>query len=84
MDDLLPYFEHELVLLRRHSRAFAERYPKIAGRLHISGDSCEDPHVERLIQSVALLSARVAKRLDDDYPQLTEALFEVLFPHYLR
>lgn len=40
--------------------------------------------MERLIQGVALLSARVAKRLDDAYPQFTEALLNLLFPHYLR
>ncbi|MDH6158537.1 type VI secretion system baseplate subunit TssF [Janthinobacterium sp. CG_23.4] len=84
MEDLLPYFEHELVMLRRHCREFAERYPKIAGKLHLSGESCEDPHVEHLIESVAMLAARISKRLDDDYPQFTKALFEALFPHYLR
>ncbi|WP_183677264.1 MULTISPECIES: type VI secretion system baseplate subunit TssF [unclassified Janthinobacterium] len=84
MDDLLPYFERELVMLRRHCREFSERYPRIAGKLHMSGESCEDPHVEHLIESVAMLAARISKRLDDDYPQFTEALFEALFPHYLR
>lgn len=84
MDDLLPHYERELVLLRRYSREFAERYPKIAGKLQLSGDVCADPHVERLIESVALLAARVSKRLDDDYPQFTETLLEMLLPHYLR
>ena len=84
METLLPYFERELVLLRRDCRAFAERYPRIAGKLQMSGESCEDPHVEHLIESVALLAARISRRLDDDYPQFTEALFEALFPHYLR
>lgn len=84
MDELLPYYERELGFLRRYSREFAERYPKIAGGLLMAGDVCEDPHIERMIQSFALLSSRVSKRLDDDYPELTEALFEVLYPHYLR
>ncbi|PMQ16302.1 type VI secretion system baseplate subunit TssF [Janthinobacterium sp. AD80] len=84
MDDLLPYFERELVMLRRHCREFSERYPRIAGKLQMSGESCEDPHVEHLIESVAMLAARISKRLDDDYPQFTEALLEALFPHYLR
>lgn len=84
MEELLPYYERELGFLRRYSREFAERYPKIAGRLLIAGEVCEDPHIERMIESFALLNARVSKRLDDDYPQFTEALFEVLYPHYLR
>ena len=84
MDDLLPHYERELTFLRRHAREFAERYPKVAGRLALSGDAVEDPHVERLLESFALLTARVHKKLDDEFPQFTETLLEVLYPHYLR
>ena len=84
MEQLLPYYERELGFLRRYSREFSEKYPKIAGRLLIGGEVCEDPHIERMIESFALLNSRIAKRLDDDYPEFTEALFEVLYPHYLR
>lgn len=84
MYDLLPFYERELGFLRRYSRDFARRYPKVAGRLLLAGEVSEDPHIERMIQSFALLTARVSKRLDDDYPEFTEALFEVLYPHYLR
>lgn len=51
MDDLLPYYERELGLFRRHARDFAKKYPKVASRLLIAGESVEDPHIERLIQS---------------------------------
>jgi type VI secretion system protein ImpG len=84
VEDLLPYYERELGFLRTYSREFAARYPKIAGRLLMAGGVCEDPHIERMIEAFALLNARVAKRLDDDYPKFTEALFDVLYPHYLR
>ena len=68
MEDLLPYYERELGWLRRYGREFAERYPKIAGRLLLSADGSQDPHVERLIEAFALLSARTSKRIEDDYP----------------
>lgn len=84
MEDLLPYYERELAFLRRDAREFAERYPKIAARLLFTGEGCDDPHVERMIESFALLNARVTKRLEDAYPQFTEALLGVLYPHYLR
>jgi type VI secretion system protein ImpG len=84
LEQLLPYYERELGFLRRHSREFAERYPKIAGRLQVSGEVCEDPHIERMIESFALMNSRIAKRLDDDYPEFTEAMFEAMYPHYLR
>jgi type VI secretion system protein ImpG len=84
LEDLLPYYERELAFLRQHSREFAERYPKLANQLLLSGEACDDPHVERMIQSFALLTARVSKKLEDSYPQFTEALLNVLYPHYLR
>ena len=84
MDELFAKYEHELVILRSLCREYAQRYPKVAAKLQLGGDTCDDPHVERLIQAVALLCARVTKRLDDSYPQFTEALLNLLFPHYLK
>jgi type VI secretion system protein ImpG len=84
MDELFAQYERELVTMRQLCREYAERYPKVAARLQLGGEACDDPHVERLIQSVALLCARVSKRLDDSYPQFTEALLNLLFPHFLR
>ena len=84
MKDLLPYYERELAFLRAHSREFAERYPKLAAQLLLSGEGCDDPHVERMIESFALMTARVSKKIEDSYPQFTEALLNVLYPHYLR
>lgn len=84
LDDLLPYYENELTFLRKLSGEFANRYPKIASRLVLDGEVCEDPHVERLIESFAFLTSRVHKKLDDEFPQITEALLSVLYPHFLR
>lgn len=84
MDDLLPYYERELGIFRQYTRQFSERFPKTAGKLLIAGENSEDPHVERMIQSFALLTARISKRLDSDYPKFTEAMLESLYPHFLR
>ena len=84
MEALLPYYERELAFLRRYSLDFAERYPKIAARLAPQGEHGDDPHVERMIEAFGLLTARVNKKLDDDLPEFTEALVEVLYPYYLR
>lgn len=84
LDDILPYYENELTALRKLAREFAARYPKIASRLLLEGDVCEDPHVERLIESFAFLTGRIHKKLDDEFPQITEALLSVLYPHFLR
>jgi type VI secretion system protein ImpG len=82
-NELRNYYESELTFLRQIGAEFADKYPKIASRLLLEPDRCEDPHVERLIESFALLAARVHLRIDDDFPQITEALLNILYPHYL-
>lgn len=84
MESLLPYYERELTYLRRLSSDFAKKYPKVAGRLLLSGETCDDPHIERLIESFAFLTGRIHKKLDDDYPEITNSLLEVIYPQYLR
>lgn len=82
-DELLPYYNKELGYIRRLAADFAEVHPKIAGRLRMSADVVEDPHVSRLIEGVAYLNARIRHKLDDDFPELTDSLLNVLYPHYL-
>ncbi|MGS0894278.1 type VI secretion system baseplate subunit TssF [Burkholderia stagnalis] len=83
-EDLLPHFERETGLLRRSMRAFAQRYPKIAARLAMSGAHSDDPHVERLLQAFALMSARHDIRLEDDVPEFTHALIDTIHGVFLR
>jgi type VI secretion system protein ImpG len=82
-DQLLPYFNRELVAIRKLAAEFATAHPKIAGRLRMSPDAVDDPHVARLLDGVAFLSARAQQRLDDEFPELTDTLLGVLYPHYL-
>lgn len=82
-DDLLGYYERELIFLRQMGAEFAEKYPKIAARLLLEADRCEDPHVERLIEAFAFLAARVRLKVDDEFPEITESFLNVLYPHYL-
>lgn len=82
-DDLLAFYERELAWFKQASGHFAENHPKIAANLKLSADIVEDPHVSRLIESVALLNARIQSRIDEDFPAITEAMLEHLYPHYL-
>lgn len=81
-DDILHYYERELSFIREMGGEFSRKYPKIAGRLQLDGDKCDDPHTERLIEAFALLCGRVHKKIDDDFPEITEAFFQILYPHY--
>jgi type VI secretion system protein ImpG len=83
-EELLEYYERELTYLRQMGGEFARRYPNIAGRLLLDPERCEDPHVSRLLEGFALLTARVHKRIDDDFPELFESLTSMIHPGYLR
>ncbi len=82
-DELLGYYERELIFLRRMGAEFAKKYPKIAARLLLDEEKIEDPHVERIIEAFALLSGRIGLKLDDELPEITESFLNVLYPHYL-
>ena len=62
---------------------FAQKYPKVAGRLLLEPGKCEDPHVERLLEGFAFLAARIHLKLDDEFPEIIEALLSILYPQYL-
>lgn len=81
---MFHYYERELQYFRESSKAFSQAYPAAAGRLRMDAAGNADPHVERLLQSFALIGSRIHKRLDDDLPEMTDALLSVLYPHYLR
>jgi type VI secretion system protein ImpG len=83
MDDaLLNYYEQELSYIRQMGAEFARKYPKIAGRLLLEHDISSDPHTERLIEAFAFISGRIHKKIDDDFPEITQSLFNVIYPHY--
>ncbi|PVE52379.1 type VI secretion system baseplate subunit TssF [Rhizobium rhizogenes] len=82
-DGFLDKYNDELYALRKRASRFAAAFPKIAGRLRMTGDVADDPHVERLIQSFAYSAARVRQKLDDEFPELSDSLLETLYPHYL-
>lgn len=83
-DDLLYFYERELTFLRRMGAEFAQKYPKIASRLQLEPSKCEDPHVERLLEGFAFLAARIHLKLEDDFSEVSEALLNLIYPHYIR
>jgi type VI secretion system protein ImpG len=81
IDELLKYFHQELAYLRNKGEEFAERYPKIAGALELGPDGSTDPHVERLIESVAFLTARMQRDIQKKFPEYTQQILGGLYPH---
>lgn len=81
VDELLKYFHQELAYLRNKGSEFAERYPKIAGYLELGPDVSTDPHIERLIESVAFLTARMQRDIQRKFPEYTQQILGSLYPH---
>ncbi len=82
-DELLGYYERELLFLRRMGAEFSRKYPKVAARLLLGEEKVEDPHVERMIEAFAFLAGRISLKLEDELPEITESFLNVLYPHYL-
>lgn len=82
LDPFFDYYQRELSYLRRSGSLFAQKYPKIAKRLDIGPSDSSDPHVERLLESFAYLTARLQRDIDDQFPRFTEALLSVLYPQF--
>lgn len=79
----LHYYNRELQHIREMGGEFARDYPKIAGRLGLSGFECADPYVERLLEGFAFLAARVQLKVDAEFPRFTQHLLEMVYPQYL-
>src|SRR5262245_8500494 len=82
-EELYPYYQDELHFIRRLANELAQKYPVAAARLQIERDRAADPHVERLIEAFALLAARVRHKIHDEFPELTDAVLSVVYPHTL-
>ena len=82
--ELLQYYKRELSYLRGQGADFAQRYPKVASGLSLHGGESLDPHTERLIESVAFLSARVHRDLDQEFPDVASALLDNLCPSLVQ
>jgi type VI secretion system protein ImpG len=75
------YYESELQYLREMGKEFSLLHPSTAGLLAEKGS---DPDVERLLEGVAFLTARVRERVDNAVPEVVHGLMQLLLPHYLR
>lgn len=80
----VSYYQKELEYLRNAGHIFANQHPKIARRLELSNGESSDPHVERLIESFAFLTAQINQSIDDRFPETAAALLGVLYPHLVN
>lgn len=75
------YFRDELAFLRLQGREFADAYPELTRFL---SDQNTDPDVERLLEGFAFLTGNLRAKIEDEFPELTHGLLNMLWPNYLR
>lgn len=81
---LEKYYEEELRYLYDSGKEFAQAHPDRAQFLNVDAVGDRDPYVERLFEGFAFLSARIREKLDDSFPELTEGLFNLMWPSLLQ
>ncbi len=75
------YFREELAFLKEQGKEFSEIYPQLSRFLH---GRTVDPDVERLLEGFAFLTARLREKVEDEFPELTHSIVNMLWPNYLR
>jgi len=80
----MRYFERELAYVRKSLSEFAQSNPEQANTLKLNQSSNEDPNISRLIDGMALLTAKTEKKFDEQFPELLQDLFNILYPGYLQ
>lgn len=73
------YYQTEVAYLRALAREFADKYPEVA---HMVAGA--DGSGERMLQGAALIFARLRLRIEDDIPDVAHALFDEIWPQFLR
>lgn len=75
------YFQDELTALRGLGAEFADINPRLAPFL---ATEAQDPDVERLLEGFAFLTGRLRQKLEDELPELTHSVMNLLWPNFLK
>ncbi len=80
-DRFLELYNQELRHFRDMAGEFGAKHPEVAGAL-AGRENGADPFVERLLEGVAFLAARVQLKQEAVFPQFTSHLLDCAFPHW--
>jgi type VI secretion system protein ImpG len=75
------YFRDELSFLKEQGREFCEVHPQLSRFLDSKNT---DPDIERLLEGFAFLTGRLREKVEDEFPELTHSIINMLWPNYLR
>jgi len=80
----MRYYERELAYVRKSLDEFVSQFPEQSSTLRLNQSANEDPNISRLIDAMALLTAKTEKRIDEQFPELVQGLFSLIYPGYLQ
>ena len=75
------FYRDELSFLRLQGREFADAHPQLTRFL---SEQSTDPDVERLLEGFAFLTGKLREKVEDEFPEITHSLLNMLWPNYLR
>lgn len=81
MSILETYFRNELEYLRELGKQLAIEKPHLANFL---SEKSADPDVERLLEGFAFLTGSLRAKIEDEFPEFTHSMINMLWPNYLR
>lgn len=81
--DLLSYYKKEISELREEGLIFSKQYPDIAKKISFSNIESSDPHIERMLESFAFLSARIKRQNDVLMLDAARLLLECIYSDLL-
>ena len=79
---LLNYYEKELSYLHNAMRHYGTKYPNEAKKLGMHQAAIEDPSLARMLEGMALLTAKMQHKIDNQFNQVITDLLSILFPVY--
>ncbi len=83
MNEFLQYYESELAYMHRALGEFERTHPQKASQLQISAGRSQDPDLQRIADSFALIAARLNQRLDGSRPEISLDLLRMMCPGFM-
>ena len=73
------FYQKEIAHLYKTRECFTKKFPKLAPFL--ATDS-KDPDIERIIENLAVLTAKIHQEMEHNIPYIAESLLNIIAPNY--
>jgi len=74
------YVEQELLYLYEKIQDYSRTFPDTAAKLNLTLNGSDDPHIQLMLESFAILTSKLQKQIDQSTYPITSALLDNLHP----